>query len=56
MSTGRKPIEGQMAFRFMAEKRRTAKPKLAIVRAESEDIPTEAKPKPVAKRRLPKAG
>ena len=54
MSTGRKPIEGQMAFRFMAEKRRTAKrPKLAIVRGD--DQPTEAEPKPVAKRRL-KAG
>ncbi len=54
MSTGRKPIEGQMAFRFMAEKKRAAKPKLTIVRAEAEVIPD--KPKPATKRRLPKAG
>jgi hypothetical protein len=54
MIARRKPLEGQKEFRFMAEPRRTAKPRLAIVRAE--DAPADPKPKPVAKRRLPKAG
>jgi hypothetical protein len=54
MSTRRKPLEGQLPLPFMAEKKRTAKPKLTIVRAEAEDIPD--KPKPATKRRLPKAG
>ncbi len=56
MSTRRRPLEGQKAFRFMAEPRRSRRPKLTIVRAEAEDTPTEAKPKPAVKRRLPKAG
>jgi hypothetical protein len=57
MTTSRKPIEGQMTLPFMAEKKRTAKPKLAIVRAEGDDQPAEDKPKPATKtkRRL-KAG
>jgi hypothetical protein len=56
MNTRRKPLEGQLPLPFMAEKKHTAKPRLTIVRAEAEDAPAEAKPKPVKRRRLPKAG
>jgi hypothetical protein len=53
MSTRRKPLEGQLPLPFMAEKKRTAKPKLAIVRVE--DAPPKSKPLTKPKRRL-KAG
>ena len=56
MSTRRTPLGGQKEFRFMAETRRTRRPKLAIVRADDQTTKVEPKPKPVAKRRLPKAG
>lgn len=53
-----KPLEGQKAFPFMAEPRRSRRPKLVVVRAEPEAKPPEAEDKSVAKtrRRLPKAG
>jgi hypothetical protein len=37
-----------LTLRFMNEKR-TAKPRLVVVRAEPEDEPAEARPKPVTK-------
>ncbi len=51
MSTRRKPLEGQLPLPFMAEKKRTAKPKLAIVRAEVEDTPAKASGKRVTRQR-----